>query len=259
MSAPSESAATAGSGAAGGSARPLPRLPGRKRKAGDREGGAKATRPDVAARMKRRRELRTTTVKCGLATHLTDTGQPVLPVVEQAVRAITQISIEGSRLVNLLLVDLAERGQPLPNVTLTFIRRCFARCWAEAQPGRQDADGALIEHAWRLHRPAPELSGTPALASFPRGGGFGQILTYAAQDYLTTCQNHVRLNFWRRFSDVLRRRTRSVAPFLATKGHHKWWSNLVRIMVGATLTVAPADFDLAVLQQELVRALADID
>ena len=84
--------------------------------------------------MKRRRELRTTTVKCGLATHLTDTGQPVLPVVEQAVRAITQISIEGSRLVNLLLVDLAERGQPLPRVNQTFIRRCFARCWAGLDP-----------------------------------------------------------------------------------------------------------------------------
>ena len=90
--------------------------------------------------------MRTTTIKCGLVKYTKHEAKAIVPVVRRAVRAVTQTAIEGSRLVNLLLVDLAERGQPFPDVTLTFIRRCFARCWTEARPGRADADGALIEH-----------------------------------------------------------------------------------------------------------------
>jgi len=210
------------------------------------------SRPDVAARRKRNRLAHTSTIKCALRKQCK--VEEVVPVIQRAVRAATQVSIEGSRFLNLLLLDLCARGEPLPDVNLTFIRRCFARCGHEASPARDD----IIEHAW-THLYAPQRTAASVDgASFPRGAGFGQVLTYAAKDYETSCFNHVKLNFYRRWCACLRRHLLEWAAFLAGRAFKKYASALVGLLATATLC-ASAEFDRGKLKQAFVQTLKDCD
>ena len=129
--------------------------------------------------------------------------------IEQAVRAITQISAEGSRFLNFILLRRLRDSLPLPTIDSTFVRRVFSRIWAEAggwrrtrDPGRDDQHRLVIDQAWNEYSPA---RGDLPLASFP-GGGFAQILQYAVNSYLVNARQHVRGNFYKRlFGHACRR------------------------------------------------------
>jgi hypothetical protein len=84
-------------------------------------------------------------------------------------------------------------------VDVTFLRRIFARLWNESnQPTPADA---LLDSVFQLYRNGSLVP----LASYPRGGGFVEMLDYLASSYLVECRNHVVGNFHKRFYGMVRR------------------------------------------------------
>ena len=66
-------------------------------------------RPDVAERKKLRKTQKSTVIKCGLLKRVRPLAKEIVPLIESAVLGITRIAIQGSRLINLILLDLSER------------------------------------------------------------------------------------------------------------------------------------------------------
>merc|ERR1719183_2734683 len=116
-------------------------------------------------------------------------------------RAAAYTAALGSRCMNHTLLFNMERGLELPVVDQTFCRRNFARLWdhaigtsIEVPPCETDA------------REAFKMGNDIQLAEVPRGWGFGTVLTYQAEEYLTAAKNHVRYNFRKRLYGVTIRR-----------------------------------------------------
>ena len=182
-------------------------MPPKRGRSGGGSGGA-GSRPDVAARKKKQKALRHVTIKAALLKALR--VKALRDPIDSAVAAVTQITAEGSRFLNLLLLDCCERGVPLPRIDLSFVRQVFCRFWIEARAPLAGANRDVIDAAWELYSPE---RGDTALASFD-GSGFGQILTYAAKDYLVACHNHVKHHFYRRIFGLVARRFVQARPAL---------------------------------------------
>ena len=148
-----------------------------------------------------------TTIKTPLLKYLKQPYTILRPIIEQWVETVTHLRIEGSRFLNVLLMDRVDQGLDLPEMNDSFIRLTFSRLLeTERQRNRRTQNlQQIISEAWEGvdgEEGYGDIRGGCPLARFG-GQGHGQVLTWAAKDYLVSFKNHVRLNFYRRLYGVI--------------------------------------------------------
>ncbi|HZT36105.1 MAG TPA: hypothetical protein VFA15_09300, partial [Nitrososphaera sp.] len=181
----------------------------------------KRKRPDIAERKHKRRAVgqETFVVKTGFARFCRD---PLIARgIEQALRPVTQMCFEASRLVNLHVLRLLEQQRlPLPAIDQTMIDHAFALVTAEAKSfkAKQTDDLLALEETFRnFYQPQRAQHFIPATRS-----GLTRFRQSARKDYLTNCQNHVAVNFYSRHCRFLRWLiNQHCASFVAAKGKDK--------------------------------------
>ena len=173
--------------------------------------GALEHQAKSAERMAENREKSYTTIRAALRKHLSDDltddeKDALVAQITLAVRAMHQVAIEGTRLANFTVLYALENNL-MTNLVVddTLLRKIFARLWNESNPPtNHDTTDKLLNTVFHLYRRNVPVSLVP-LASYPRGGGFAEMLTYLAKSYLVECRNHVVGNFHKRFYGMVRR------------------------------------------------------
>ena len=151
--------------------------------------------------------------------------------------------IEGSRFLNVLLMHILDQGLDLPaKMDVTFIRLTFSKLLETgmSRSVRTRTQQQIIDQVWAEYE---NIRGSCPEASFG-GQGFGQVLTYAAMEYLVNFKNHVRLNFYKRLYGVIFRHLDGLARDFAsvTKTRRREAATaLTRYIVGFKPQASPAD------------------
>jgi len=164
-----------------------------------------------------------------------------------------QMAVQGSLLLNLVLLAQLERGPELLPVTDTFIRQCFSQFWANAQP--RDSDSlrlikGVFEHEYKAAAPEPMVSQLKSRA-------FPQVLSHMVKQHETACRNHVTTNLYHR---VIKWWLRIVCDLLPPEVElHKHKEVKYAVLQLLWRGFSEGECDLPQLATDLIAQLARID
>jgi hypothetical protein len=147
--------------------------------------GAKraASRPDVAARFKRKKGIQESAVKMTLNQICSDSQ--LQREIEGCVHGVTRTSVEASRFLNYWVLKLLEEGEIVPKLDQSLFYAAFTTMAGATVDASVEKFGEALQD---YHQVRP-----PNMARF-NYRHVPQMLNYAGKDYMTACKNHVVLN-----------------------------------------------------------------
>ena len=144
----------------------------------------KRSRPDVAARMKRKKTITIKAVKMRLSTWCKSPA--IQKELERVARGVTRTAVEASRLVNMWALKTIEDEKEIPEMNQTFFYRAFTVVsGSRRNEAATEVFGKALEKYESMRPPNMERF-NPHLVT--------QVLNEAGTEYLTACKNHVVLS-----------------------------------------------------------------
>ena len=143
----------------------------------------KRSRPDVAAKLKKRKTEQACAVKMTLNKLCTD--DQLVKEIETCVHGITRTAVEASRFLNYFVIKLLEEGEAVPKLDQTF----FYGAFTTMAGGQKDSTIAKFGEALQDY-----IDLRPQNMERFHYKHVNQMLNWAGKDYMTACKNHVVLN-----------------------------------------------------------------
>ena len=146
-------------------------------------GSKRASRPDVAARLKRKKTIQESAVKMTLNQMCSDSQ--LHREIQDCVQGVTRTSVEASRFLNYWALKLLEEGEAVPVLDQSLFYAAFTTMAGASVDASVEKFGEALqdyEHA------------RPQGMSRFNYRHVNQMLSYAGKDYMTACKNHVVLN-----------------------------------------------------------------
>ena len=143
----------------------------------------KVTRPDVAARLKRRHTIEEKAVKMKLASFCTSFELAL--EIDICAKGVTRTCVEASRFLNLHVLRSLDAGLAIPKLDQTYFYRLLSTVAGKPDSAAQQEFGFTIP-VFEALRPHNMTRFDPRNAM--------QMLNYAGKGMLTACKNHVVLN-----------------------------------------------------------------
>ena len=147
------------------------------------EDGEATSRPDVAARLKRRRVIQNCAVKMTLNKLCRD--DELTREIESCVHGVTRTAVEASRFMNYYVLKLLEEGEDVPKIDQSLLYAAFTTMAGSTLASTVEKFGEALQDYEHLRPPDMERFDYRHVP---------QMLNYAGKDYLTACKNHVVLN-----------------------------------------------------------------
>jgi hypothetical protein len=150
-------------------------------------------RPDIAERLKLRRDKETSVVQTGWRALCQDMG--ITDRIEQIIPEVTRIRVETFLLLNLHFLRLLEEGRAIPAIDQNLVGRAM-QCTYSTRP-QADAD---LHETFRDHY-LPLCNNRPANSCLPR---ITNILLDLRNQLLSNVKNHVAVHFEARHRAFMR-------------------------------------------------------
>jgi len=156
------------------------------------------------------------TVKIGLERFLKD--QDLEPAIQSAVERMTRIVFEGSRLANQTALYHVALGDQFPFNTsegaFKYVRQCF-----QAVTTSRDTPDTTKEPTINNIRDTLYTQYRPRGMNWTNKKSLGQLLSSAARQYITNCQNHITTNLDRRLKKWIKYKLFKIHQFPLPKKH----------------------------------------
>jgi hypothetical protein len=155
------------------------------------------------------------TTKIGLGPLLID--RRLQPVIEDAVKRLTQITFEGSRLLNLVVLQILASEDDIPSLDFnsSFVRRCF-QAVTYRRGGNPMVPQTVLDDIINRTRDDIYVPCRPVEMPWISIDNLNQLITNTAKTFVTNCQNHVTTNIERRLKAWIKHKLIRV-PFLNAK------------------------------------------
>lgn len=110
--------------------------------------------------------------------------------VNDLVKYVTAVSFEASRMLNYHVLRLIESGDPIPELTNTFVRSTFSLFGKKRADRFYDQD---LLHSFVMYKDLRQVQQMPS----PPLVYSGQAITVIVNEYIVNLNNHIELHFWR--------------------------------------------------------------
>ncbi len=171
------------------------------------DGVKKRSRPDVALRKARNKELDFSGVTMKLQTLCKD--DVLMNEIQSIVWNTNKIALEAYHIANLHTLRCLSDNIPLPNLDQNFFYRCCSSVVEKPNDHTSEADTADVElnvtvNMFKALRPQVENAAAPQPASYqPPRTGLAFLMCNLAREMVTCSKNHLVLNFGKRLMRYL--------------------------------------------------------